>query len=45
MTAGAWAACVSESRSKFCFTDTASVHTYPMKAITEIGTFQKRSPG
>ena len=28
----------------FFFTDTASVHTYPMRTINENGTFQKRSP-
>ena len=27
----------------FFFTDTASVHTYPMKTINEDGTFRKRS--
>ena len=28
----------------FFFTDTASVHTYPIKTINEDGTFRKRSP-
>ena len=31
-------------KRNFFFTDTASVHTYPMKTINENGTFRKRSP-
>ena len=31
-------------KHNFFFTDTASVHTYPMKTINENGTFRKRSP-
>ena len=31
-------------KRNFFFTDTASVHTYPMKTINENGTFRKRCP-
>ena len=31
-------------KRNFFFTDTVSVHTYPMKTINENGTFLKRSP-
>ena len=31
-------------KRNFFFTDTASVHAYPMKTINENGTFRKRSP-
>ena len=33
-----------QKKRNFFFTDTASVHTYPMKTINENGTFRKRSP-
>ena len=36
--------CVFTWERNFLLTDTASVHTYPMKTIDENGTFRKRSP-
>ena len=33
-----------QKKRNFFFTDTASVHTNPMKTINENGTFRKRSP-
>ena len=36
--------CVFTGERNFLLTDTASVHTYPMKTIDENGTFRKRSP-
>ena len=33
-----------QKKRNFFFTDTASVHTYPIKTINENGTFRKRSP-